>query len=136
MWVFYLKEDAEQKWIPWSTMLSEMLLIVAYIPTPHDNKLTLEGNMQIRLLKGNAWLQTEKQKVLITKQNHLTTLTFLQKKFSFHPQTLNYGPCVPRKRVPGAAMKTSNSRAALHFALWSLCGFKCLLLEALAQRST
>jgi len=60
-------------------MLSEMLLIVAVIPTPHDNKLTQEGNMQIRLLKGNTLLQTLKQKVLFMKQNHLITLTFPQK---------------------------------------------------------
>lgn len=60
-------------------MLSEMLLIVAVIPMPLDNKLTQEGNMQIRLLKGNTLLQTLKQKVLFMKQNLLITLTFPQK---------------------------------------------------------
>lgn len=29
-------------------MLSGMLLMIAFIPTPHDKKLTLEGDMQIK----------------------------------------------------------------------------------------
>ena len=42
------EEDAQQKWIPWSTMLSEMLLILAFIPAPQDNKFTLEENGHIK----------------------------------------------------------------------------------------
>lgn len=55
-------------------MLSGMLLIIAFIPTPHDNKLTLEGDMQIKdWKKRNTSFQTQKQKVFFTKQTHLIT---------------------------------------------------------------
>lgn len=51
-------------------MLSEMLLIIAFIPTSHSNKLTLERNVQI---KENTLFQTQNQIVSFMKQNHLIT---------------------------------------------------------------
>lgn len=77
-------------------MLSEMALIIPFIPISHDNKLTLEGNMHSKKTSKKKNITSNLKTSFLHEAKSLKDSDFL-KRLRFHPQKLNFIPCVPKK---------------------------------------